>query len=121
MTPKRIAKRRVELPDLQAGPSRLRISRCYASELMGGWSDRQFDRLEREGLLTPVYRRRQVFYYVDDFRAILQPASKLSKKLAYLKHVAPNGEVSSLSVDGAHVIRDGWPFTLVEITRKRPA
>jgi hypothetical protein len=48
---------------------------------MGGWSDRQFDRLERNGLLTPVIRRNTIFYFIDDFRAVLQPTSKLSRKI----------------------------------------
>lgn len=100
-----------------AQPSRLRISRCTASELMGGWSDREFDRLERNGLLTPVIRRNTIFYFIDDFRAVLQPTSKLAKDLANLKRVAPSGEIGTLTKEGASVFVDGWPLKVAQFNR----
>ncbi|HVQ69773.1 MAG TPA: hypothetical protein VMT08_19955 [Bradyrhizobium sp.] len=99
-------------------PSRLRVSRNVASEMMGGRSDRYFDRLEARGELTPISLKGQIYYFIDEFRAaVLQPGSKLSLELADLKRRAENGEVLSIANNTKSVMLDGLPLTAADFKK----
>src|ERR1700682_2412703 len=95
-------------------PSRLRICRDVASELMGGRSDAYFDRLEARGELTAVRDDGLTFYFIDDFRAILTPGSKLSLELAGLKRRALDGEILSIANNANSVMLDGSPLAFAD-------
>ena len=77
-------------------PSLLRLRRSTVAGLLE-YSEDFLIRHEQRGELTPIQIDGDIFYFIDDVRAICLPRSAVARGLVKLKRHAKSGEVVHVS------------------------